>query len=776
MRIGAFLTTAVVLGMGSTVYANPPTELFPEQANVAATGPYGLSASAGDINLTGPASGSPFISLKLPGGRTVLLEKTGFEARTSGGALWRGKVPDHAASQALLTVYQDLMFGRITVDGEVYEIRPGAKGQHIVEQLDPSAFPGCDTGDDQISSGGGTVTASADTATAGTTQFIDLLSVYTANARTSAGGATAVEGLIQSAVDTANAAFIESNMNVRYRLVHAEEVAFNNAATTTDGLDWVTDDPGVAALRDEYGADMVSLMVDSPSSCGTAWIQRSPSRSFRHYAFQSTDIDCAVGNLTFAHEHGHNMGMEHNIENSSVGSDPSLASYDFSFAHFVDASFRTVMSYESPCPNGCTRVARFSNPDVQFAGVTTGIAGQSDNAETGRLTAAIIQDFRDSVVSSSSPINIRIAQSADDVEESTSNGNMLLDSTDLEFGYDNAEDVGSEQMLGLRFLNVGIPQGATITNAYLEFTVDETGTATTVAEIRAIDVDSAAGFNATAYDLSNRPMVGTRPWDIPAWNTVGALRQSPDISGLVQAVVNRAGWASGNNIAFTIASSGDRTAEAWDGVAEAAPLLHVEYEGGAAPSNIEPSAGFSVSTSDLDSTFTDSSSDPDGTITSWSWDFGDGNSSANRNPAHGYAAAGVYTVRLTVLDDQGASAAASQSVTTSEPTATATAPSAPSNLTKSVQQSGKGKKKVITGASLSWSDNSNNETAFVVQRCQETTSGKGKNRSVSCPWSDYTNVGSNVRTVDVATTSGYKYRVKAMNETGSSGYSNDVKI
>jgi uncharacterized repeat protein (TIGR01451 family) len=50
--------------------------------------------------------------------------------------------------------------------------------------------------------------------------------------------------------------------------------------------------------------------------------------------------------------------------------------------------------------------------------------------------------------------------------------------------------------------------------------------------------------------------------------------------------------------------------------------------------------------------FDDSSVDPDGRIVAWSWDFGDGASSAERHPIHTYAAPGTYIVRLTVTDDQ----------------------------------------------------------------------------------------------------------------------------
>jgi PKD repeat protein len=48
--------------------------------------------------------------------------------------------------------------------------------------------------------------------------------------------------------------------------------------------------------------------------------------------------------------------------------------------------------------------------------------------------------------------------------------------------------------------------------------------------------------------------------------------------------------------------------------------------------------------------FTDQSS---GSPTSWSWDFGDGGSSTQRNPSHIYNAAGTYTVTLTVTNTCG---------------------------------------------------------------------------------------------------------------------------
>jgi PKD repeat protein len=49
--------------------------------------------------------------------------------------------------------------------------------------------------------------------------------------------------------------------------------------------------------------------------------------------------------------------------------------------------------------------------------------------------------------------------------------------------------------------------------------------------------------------------------------------------------------------------------------------------------------------------FTDKSTDSDGYITSWLWDFGDGNSSLERNPNHHYVNTGTYEVKLTIKDN-----------------------------------------------------------------------------------------------------------------------------
>lgn len=76
--------------------------------------------------------------------------------------------------------------------------------------------------------------------------------------------------------------------------------------------------------------------------------------------------------------------------------------------------------------------------------------------------------------------------------------------------------------------------------------------------------------------------------------------------------------------------------------------------------NEPPAADFGYSVAGLDVTFTDLSSDTDGSIKAWNWDFGDLEASVEAGPRHTYAMAGLYTVTLTVTDDDGATATTSK--------------------------------------------------------------------------------------------------------------------
>lgn len=184
---------------------------------------------------------------------------------------------------------------------------------------------------------------------------------------------------------------------------------------------------------------------------------------------------------------------------------------------------------------------------------------------------------------SSGTLDLVIGASEDDSEERLSDGNISLTSTDIELG----DDPGfyEDQLVGLLFRNINIQPGSTITSAYLTFTADETDAVATSITISAEDEDNAADFTTATNDLSGRTLTtASVDWNsIPAWNTVGETHQSPDISSLIQEVIDRGGWSANNKIAFIISGTGERTSEAYDGdVPSSAAALHVEYTGGSA--------------------------------------------------------------------------------------------------------------------------------------------------------------------------------------------------
>ncbi|MEO8931334.1 MAG: PKD domain-containing protein [Lacisediminihabitans sp.] len=91
----------------------------------------------------------------------------------------------------------------------------------------------------------------------------------------------------------------------------------------------------------------------------------------------------------------------------------------------------------------------------------------------------------------------------------------------------------------------------------------------------------------------------------------------------------------------------------------------------APPPNQTPVAAFTSATSGLGVTVNGStSSDPDGTVTAYSWTFGDGQNGTGVTASHSYAAAGTYSIGLTVTDNSGAaSAVVTHAVTVTAPPA-----------------------------------------------------------------------------------------------------------
>jgi hypothetical protein len=95
----------------------------------------------------------------------------------------------------------------------------------------------------------------------------------------------------------------------------------------------------VHGLRDQYGADLVQLVVEG--GCGVAYLMSGNNPNFAPYALSVVSRLCISPNYSLGHELGHNMGCNHAPEDP-VGT----GAYDYSFGYKdLDHGFRTIMAY-----------------------------------------------------------------------------------------------------------------------------------------------------------------------------------------------------------------------------------------------------------------------------------------------------------------------------------------------------------------------------------------------------------------------------------------------
>lgn len=175
-------------------------------------------------------------------------------------------------------------------------------------------------------------------------------------------------------------------------------------------------------------------------------------------------------------------------------------------------------------------------------------------------------------------LDLRTSAGNDDAEEGKS-GIVNVTNDDLELVYDTKTT--GNQVVGLRFNNTGIPQGATIMKAYIQFTVDEKSTASCNLKIEGEAAGNSQVFANTLYNISQRLRTSTYLTWIPVkWSIVGAsgtAQQTPDIKNIIQEIVNRSDFQPSGGLTFIFTGTGKRVAESYEGSSSRAALLHVEY-------------------------------------------------------------------------------------------------------------------------------------------------------------------------------------------------------
>ncbi|MBW7991961.1 MAG: hypothetical protein FVQ84_18360 [Planctomycetes bacterium] len=176
----------------------------------------------------------------------------------------------------------------------------------------------------------------------------------------------------------------------------------------------------------------------------------------------------------------------------------------------------------------------------------------------------------------------RISSGNDDAEEDVNGGGIDLSSSDLEMLND-----GGVQVIGLRFVDIPIPKGAVVDNAFVEFTCDETKSGTQPVSILIagqLSPDTVTFSNATK-DITNRPTTTANVVWVPEdWTEVGQKDRTSDITSIIQEIIDQDGWVMGNALVLIITDNPDNPS---DGIrcAESAsdpsgaPLLHIVFRG-----------------------------------------------------------------------------------------------------------------------------------------------------------------------------------------------------
>jgi peptidyl-Asp metalloendopeptidase len=319
---------------------------------------------------------------------------------TNIGFAWVGTLAGIPESHVTLVYGKGILVGNITRPGSAYRVMYTPAGVHVIEEVDPRAFPPeldpipvPESDGELFSVTGelGTVTAPADS---GAT--FDVLVVYTTAARTAAGGTAAIQNLINLGVSETNTAYANSGIIPRLNLVYSAEISpyTESGDLSTDLARLKNPTDGymdiVHSWRNQYGADLVKLVVSTSAAgaCGVAYLMcGSSGAGFESSAFSVTARNCISPNYTFGHELGHNMGSNH------APDDPTgCGAFNYSFGYKdPQARFRTVMAYD--CGASCPRVLRFSNPNLFYNGWVTGTSTQN-NALSINNVRTVVANFR----------------------------------------------------------------------------------------------------------------------------------------------------------------------------------------------------------------------------------------------------------------------------------------------------------------------------------------------------------------------------------------------
>lgn len=168
-----------------------------------------------------------------------------------------------------------------------------------------------------------------------------------------------------------------------------------------------------------------------------------------------------------------------------------------------------------------------------------------------------------------------------DGEEAT-NGNIYNNTGALDLVFDSeANPWRGNQVSALHYMNVDVPPGATIVSAHVQFTSRGTsGIDPCSLQVTMEAADNAPTLGWNPFNYTTRPRTPAVQWSPAPWpiaNVAGPTQRTPNLAAILQAVIDRPGWATGNNVAVIIEGMGRRSSWSHDQDPSRAAQLCVSY-------------------------------------------------------------------------------------------------------------------------------------------------------------------------------------------------------
>ncbi len=224
-----------------------------------------------------------------------------------------------------------------------------------------------------------------------------------------------------------------------------------------------------------------------------------------------------------------------------------------------------------------------------------------EGVTTGQSAPVLVIQYDPTTLPTSGCVNsnlqVQVSSNSDDAEEytaTTSNavsGTMVLNDSVLELGSAQVTTgSGSKKVtttvsqdVGVRFINVGIPQGSTISSAYIDFTVDTTDSSAASFTINGQKAVNAGTFTSSSNNISTRINSTNKTSAAVTWPSVsnpaaGATLTTPDLKTIVQEIVNQSSWSSSSNsMVLVFSGAGVRKVKSYNQNSGLAPKLRVNY-------------------------------------------------------------------------------------------------------------------------------------------------------------------------------------------------------